>query len=214
MMNDNKDKGKEIPVDFVEDTQSAIPSDQEVIPSEEKTETPHETTHEKKSRKLKEDFKKKLEEVQKKYDLLNDQYLRLRAEFSNYKKRMDREQLELGDYIKTEVVKRFLPIVDDFDRMLKLSNSEVNHQSLLQGAQLIAEKFKQILNDLGIKKIDAEGQEFNPEIHEALLVQNVEESEKNGKIIGIYQDGYMLGNRLLRPSKVVVGKCEEKEPQN
>ncbi len=65
---------------------------------------------------------------------------------------MDREQLELGEYIKAEIVKKFLPIIDDFDRMLKSSNGEVNNQSLLQGAQMIADKFKQILDEVGNKK--------------------------------------------------------------
>ncbi len=67
---------------------------------------------------------------------------------------------------------------------------------------------------LGIKKIEAEGQEFNPELHEAMLMEKVDDPEKNGKIITIYQEGYLLGNRLLRASKVVVGKFEEKELKN
>jgi molecular chaperone GrpE len=170
--------------------------------------------HTKKGRKIKDDHKKKLEDLQKKYEELHEQNLRLRAEFSNYKKRVEREQLELADYLKAEIIKKFLSILDDFDRMLKVSNGEVNNQALITGAQLIFDKFAQILDDFGVQKIEAIGKDFNPQIHEAMLVQKVEEAEKNGKILSVFQEGYLIKERLLRASKVVIGHFDKEEAKN
>jgi molecular chaperone GrpE len=210
-MTEDKNKEKEIPVDFVENSQ-AVSQPEEGQPQLSEAESSEH--HTKKSRKIKDEHKKKLEDFQKKYDELNEQNLRLRAEFSNYKKRVDREQLEIADYVKAEIIKKFLPILDDFDRMLKVSNGEVNNQSLLAGAQLIFDKFIQILNDFGVQKIEAIGKDFNPQIHEAMLLQKVEEAEKNGKILSVFQEGYLLKERLLRASKVVIGHFEKEEAKN
>jgi len=210
-MTENKNNEKEIPVEFVEEAATTTPSTEEQPNPEEAESTEH---HSRKGRKGKEDHKKKLEEVQKKYNDLHDLYLRHRAEFSNYKKRVDREQLELADYVKGEIIKKFLPILDDFDRMLKVSNGEVNKDTLLEGARLISDKFNQILNDFGVQKIEAVGQDFNPQIHEAMLLQKVEDAEKNGKILSVFQEGYLLKERLLRASKVVIGQCEPTEAKN
>jgi len=210
-MTENKNKEKEIPVEYVEETPTTTPSAEDQLHPEEAESAEH---HARKGRKVKEDHKKKLEEVQKKYDDLHDQYLRNRAEFSNYKKRVDREQLELADYVKGEIIKKFLPILDDFNRMLKVSNGEVKKDTLLEGARLISDKFNQILNDFGVEKIEAIGQDFNPQIHEAMLLQKVEDAEKNGKILSVFQEGYLLKERLLRASKVVIGQCEPTEVKN
>jgi len=210
-MTEDKNKEKEIPVEFIENSQS------ETRPEEEQPQMAEAESvdyHPKKGKRLKDEHKKKLEEFQKKYDELNEQNLRLRAEFSNYKKRVDREQLELADYMKGVIIKKFLPIMDDFDRMLKVSDVEVNNGNLLTGAQLIFDKFTKIISELGVEKIDAIGKDFNPQIHEAIRLQEVEEEEKNGKIISVFQDGYLLGERLLRASKVVVGQFEKKEVKN
>lgn len=210
-MTENKNKEKEIPIEFVEDSQAVPQAAEEQLHLEETESAEH---HSKKGKKIKEDHKKKLEEFQKKYDDLNEQYLRIRAEFSNYKKRVDREQLELADYVKGEIIKKFLPILDDFDRMLKMSDGEVNNHTLLEGAKLISDKFNQILNDFGVQKIVAIGQDFNPQIHEAMLLQKVEEAEKNGKILSVFQEGYLLKERLLRASKVIIGQFEQTEVKN
>jgi molecular chaperone GrpE len=210
-MTENKNKEKEIPVDFVENSQQLSHSQEEQPPVDEAESSER---HTKKGRKIKDDHKKKLEDLQKKYEELHEQNLRLRAEFSNYKKRVEREQLELADYLKAEIIKKFLSILDDFDRMLKVSNGEVNNQALITGAQLIFDKFAQILDDFGVQKIEAIGKDFNPQIHEAMLVQKVEEAEKNGKILSVFQEGYLIKERLLRASKVVIGHFEKEEAKN
>src|SRR4030042_1177696 len=98
--------------------------------------------------------------------------------------------------------------------MLKMSDGEVNNHTLLEGAKLISDKFNQILNDFGVQKIVAIGQDFNPQIHDAMLLQKVEEAEKNGKILSVFQEGYLLKERLLRASKVIIGQFEQTEVKN
>ncbi len=207
-MDEDKKAGKEIEVEFIEEEAKNDPdSAPDVEASEEKE------SH-RKMKKSKDDSKRKSEEFQKKYEDLHEQFLRLRAEFANYKKRMEREQIEFSEYLKGEVVKKFLVILDDFDHMIQKSEGEENQKSLLEGAQMIYEKFIGVLKEQGIQRIEALDQEFNPELHEAMLMQPVENSDKNGKVIAVFQEGYVLNNRLLRPSKVVVGEYAEPEDKN
>ncbi len=140
---------------------------------------------------------------------LEEQNLRIRAEFANYKKRVEREQQEFATYIKGEMIKKLLPVVDDFKSMLERSEEGENERSVLEGARLIYEKLVQILEKEGLQKIDALGQPFDPQIHEALMLRPTEDKEKHDTVVEVFQEGFMLKDKLLRPSKVVVGKFEE-----
>ena len=132
----------------------------------------------------------------------------MRAEFANYKKRMEREQFEHANYLKVNIFNKMLPILDDFKQMLEKSNGSENEIGVIEGAKMIYEKFLQILEREGISKIDALGQEFDPNIHEALMMRPTENQEDNNKVIEVFQDGFVLDDRLIRPTKVVVGKYE------
>jgi molecular chaperone GrpE len=201
-MTEERKTSKEIEVEFPEEdiTSDNDDGDQEQISSE-----PTENLTNKSS-KSKKEVDKKPENFKHKHEELNEQFLRLRAEFANYKKRMEREQLDLADYVKLEIIKNLLPILDDFDHMIQKSDDESNKQSVLDGAKIIYEKFRELLSGLGIEKIDAINTEFNPQYHEAVMMQEVDDKKKSGKVIDVFQEGYILNNRLIRASKVVVGK--------
>lgn len=138
-----------------------------------------------------------------------EQNLRLRAEFANYKRRVEKEQFEYVLYSKSEILKSLLPVVDDFKLMIDKSSAGENRDSVLEGARMIYEKFVQILEKEGLEKIDALGQEFDPEQHEALMMKPTEVEAEHNVIVEVFQDGFRLKDRLLRPSKVIVGQFEK-----
>lgn len=142
---------------------------------------------------------------------LEEQNLRLRAEFANFKRRIEREQSELAEYLKGEIYKNLLPILDDFKSMIEKSSSTENEASILEGAKLILNKLNQLLKDEGISQVRALGERFDPQLHEALLMQPIENAADHDRIIKVFQEGYRLNERLLRPSRVVVGKYEGKK---
>lgn len=138
---------------------------------------------------------------------LEEQNLRLRAEFANYKRRVEKEKEEFALYIKAELFKKFLPVLDDFKNMVEKTQESDSSQNVLEGAKLIYEKFRQVLERQGLQKIDALGAEFDPEVHEALMMKAIDDESQHNKVVEVFQDGFVLNGRLLQPSKVVVGKA-------
>ncbi len=215
-MAEDKKNGKEISIDFIEEENTDRQSEKESMG---KKETPSETEkstdeHDKPGKKARHVDKKTIEEYKNRYAELNEQYLRLRAEFANFKRRMEREQIEFSDYVKREIIKKLLPIMDDFEHMNKNSENESGNQSLWEGAKMIYDKFMLVLNEMGVQRIDALGKEFDPQLHEAMMMQNTDEKDHNGKVISVFQEGYLLNDRLVRPSKVVVGQYHNQEENN
>ena len=145
----------------------------------------------------------------KRAKIAEDQNLRLRAEFANYKRRIEKEQFEYVLYSKSEILKHLLPVVDDFKLMIDKSSASENSNSVLEGARMIYERFVQILEKEGLEKIDALGQQFDPELHEALMMKPTEVESEHNVIVEVFQDGFRLKERLLRPSKVIVGQFEK-----
>jgi len=152
------------------------------------------------------------QEVENEIDKLNNDlekeknnFLRLFAEFENYKKRTSKERIELFSTASKELMTVLLPILDDFERGL----NEVEKSSdeiLLEGMQLIYNKFKNILNQKGLKEIEVEqGDIFDAEIHEAISQIPVSSKKMKGKIIEVVEKGYMLGETIIRFPKVVLG---------
>jgi molecular chaperone GrpE len=149
-----------------------------------------------------------LEEKLKEYE---EQNLRIRAEFANYKRRVEREQTDFIKFIKGEILKNMLPVLDDFKMMLEKSSNGENEQSVLEGAKLIYEKLRQVLEKEGLEKVNALGEKFDPDIHEALMMKPIDDKEEHDKVLEVFLDGFKLQNRLLRPSKVIVGKYENNQ---
>ncbi|MFR9523956.1 MAG: nucleotide exchange factor GrpE [Rikenellaceae bacterium] len=136
-----------------------------------------------------------------------DKYLRLQAEFDNYRKRTLREKMDLVQSGGADTVKAFLPVIDDIDRAVVAMAKSEDVVALRQGVDLIAAKFGEILKQRGVVEIEAMGLELDTDHHEAIARFPAEEAQK-GKIIDVVQKGYMLSDsdKVLRFAKVVVGE--------
>lgn len=134
-----------------------------------------------------------------------DKFLRLFAEFENYKKRTTRERMELFKTAGQEVISAMLPVLDDFDRALKeLARSE--DEELFKGVGLIHNKFKEALRSKGLEEIKVkEGDAFDAEVHEAVTQIPAPKKSLKGKIVDVIEKGFTLGDKIIRHPKVVVG---------
>ncbi len=136
---------------------------------------------------------------------LNDKYLRLHADFENFRRRTNKEKSDLIMYGNKELFLKILPVYDDFERAMELMEKSDNKEAIVDGIKLIFNKFTAILQQAGLREIDAKGKEFDPEIHEAIT--KIQASpEMKGKIVDALQKGYMLNDKIIRHSKVVVGE--------
>ena len=143
-------------------------------------------------------------DIEDQYEDLNDKYIRLKAEFANYKKRTDKEREELGTFIRSELIKSLLPIKDDFDRLIE--HTDEDKTQIVEGIELIAKKVDQFLEQNNVKKIDSVGEEFDPEFHEALMMQPVEDEEQDHRVLQVFEEGYIIADKVIRHAKVMVGK--------
>lgn len=148
----------------------------------------------------------KVAEITSQYEEMKDKYLRLTAEFDNYRKRTLKEKSDILKYAAEEVLKDLLPVIDDLDRALKAVDAAKDIDSVKEGIGLIINKFNDFLKAKGVKEIDALGKELDTDLHEAITKIPVEEEDKKGKIVDVVQKGYMLHDKVMRFSKVVVGE--------
>ena len=142
---------------------------------------------------------------EEKYDEMHDSYLRLMAEFDNYRKRTIREK---ADLIKTggeSVLINLLPVIDDFERALKNLQQTEDITAVIQGIELIYTKFISFLSQQGVKVIETKDQPFNTELYEAVALVPTPEDSLKGKILDCIQTGYMLYDKVIRHAKVIVG---------
>ena len=138
--------------------------------------------------------------------LEKDKYLRLFAEFENYKKRTSKERIELFKTASQELMTSLLPIMDDFDRGLT-EIKKVKDKELLKGMQLINDKFKNTLTQKGLSEIEVnKGDVFDAEIHEAITQIPAPSDKLKGKVIDAVEKGYKLGDKIIRYPKVVIGQ--------
>ena len=146
---------------------------------------------------------------------LNDKYLRLRADFDNYMKRMAREANDIRERSKKSVVTEFLPVYDFFQMAMKHSETSDDIAALRQGMNMILNEFSKAFDALGVKELQAVGQKFDPNLHEAVKSEP-SDTVAEGIIIQQWKPGYMMGDKLLRAAMVVVSsgpaeKATEKE---
>ena len=133
-----------------------------------------------------------------------DKYLRLYSEFENYRRRTSKEKIEMIDSANKDLLKEILPISDDFERAIKSSSDSKNIIDE-EGVNLIYQKLKGILEKHNLKKMDIKvGDDFNSEIHEA-ITSTPSDKKLKGKIVDVIEDGYMIGEKILRFGKVVIG---------
>jgi len=155
---------------------------------------------------------KKTEEMEKKIASLEetvakdkDDYLRLMAEFDNYRRRTSQEKLELVSMASTETIKGLLPILDDCERALKVLLESDDSDAAKEGTELIYSKLMGYLKGKGLAVIEALDQPFDTDLHEAVAQFPVEDEDKKGKVFDVVQTGYTLNGKVIRFAKVVVG---------
>lgn len=193
-------------------------------PKEKKTEKKHEETaqHEHqnktKSYKTKEadetevKIENKKEETNKeksdkeKIEELNDKYLRLAAEYDNYRKRTLKEKMELSKSAGADVLINILPVIDDFERALGHINQAKDLDAVKEGITLIYTKFSDFLKQRGIKEIEAKEKDFDTDLHEAITKIPAPNEELKGKIVDVVEKGYYMYDKVIRFSKVVIGE--------
>ncbi len=142
---------------------------------------------------------------------LHDKYLRLHAEFENYRRRTAREALEQAVVSEQKVLAAFLGVVDDFDRAIEGGEGQ-DAAAFFSGMKMIHGQFVRLLEGFGLEAVGAVGEKFDPALHEALMKQPSDEIEEDC-IVAVFQKGYAAKGKVLRHAKVVVsaGKSEEKE---
>ena len=143
------------------------------------------------------------DDLQKKYDELNNQYIRLAADFDNYRKRQAQEKEELLKYGASNTIKSLIEVLDNFDRGIKAIETVEDCEKVKECYNLAYKNFVDVLTKLGLEVIKAEGEIFNPEFHEAVM-QTPSEDVPDQTILSELQKGYKLGDKVLRPTLVNV----------
>ena len=135
-----------------------------------------------------------------------DKYLRLSAEFDNYRKRTLKEKAELIKNGAEKTLTAILPVLDDFERALKNMEASEETKAMKEGVELIFSKFQKILGQEGLQKIETDGQAFDTDFHEAIALIPSPSEELKGKILDCVQTGYMLNDKVIRHAKVAVAQ--------
>lgn len=148
----------------------------------------------------------KTTELEQKLAEANDKFLRLFSDFDNFRKRTAREKIEMAKTASLDLILQLIPVVDDFERALKsMDASDESTLPIRQGIELIYNKFWSILERQGVKPIEAIGHDFDTDFHEALTNIPVTDESMKGKVIDQVEKGYLLGEKVIRFAKVVVG---------
>lgn len=136
---------------------------------------------------------------------LNDKYLRLYADFENFRKRVNKERIDLIKFASEETFKQIIPVMDDFDRAFKSLNTVTDINILKQGEELIYNKLKGILTQSGVAEMKSVGETFNPDLHDAVTNVPAPTEKQKGKVIDEVEKGYFLNGKVIRHAKVIVG---------
>lgn len=168
-------------------------------PQDEQAENAVPMTHE-------EELEKELETAQETIEEQKDKYLRLSAEFDNYRKRTMKEKAELILNGGEKSLSSILPVVDDFERAIKTMETATDVQAVKEGVELIYNEFMATLAQNGVKVIETKDQPLNTDYHEAIAVIPAPSEAQKGKILDCVQTGYTLNDKVLRHAKVVVGE--------
>ncbi len=144
--------------------------------------------------------------MEDKYNELNNKYLRIHAEFDNYRKRTNKEKVDLISTANAGVLKDLLPVLDDFERAIANNEKAEDMDSVKEGFSLIFNKFASILQSKGLKEMPAVGETFDPELHEAIAKIPAPKKKMKGKVVDAVEKGYYLNDKVIRYAKVAVGE--------
>jgi molecular chaperone GrpE len=147
-------------------------------------------------------------DFEQKYIELNDKHLRLSAEYDNFRKRSLKEKMELIKSAGEDILINIIPVVDNFERALKSMNNNTSEEvkAFSEGIELIYNNFKEFLSQRGVKEIEAIGKAFDTDHHEAITKITAPQEDMKGKVIDVIEKGYMLNEKVIRFSKVVIGE--------
>ena len=160
----------------------------------------------KKTKSGKKELLHEIEELKGQFNKLNDKYVRLLAEFDNYKKVSANERLQLIQTSNKELILTLLPVLDDFDRGLRALEEMKAEKSSIEGVNLIHKKLKETLENRGLKEMEVIGKPFDADIHEAIGNLPAGSKKMRNKIVEQVEKGYMLNENIIRHAKVLVGK--------
>ena len=150
-------------------------------------------------------LEKQLAEMTEKLAKEKDDYIRLMAEFDNFRRRTSQEKLELVSMASTDTIKGLLPVLDDCERALNVLKESNDSDAAKEGTELIYHKLMAYLQSKGLAVIEAHGSDFDTDLHEAVAQFPVQEEDKKGKVFDVVQTGYTLNGKVIRFAKVVVG---------
>jgi molecular chaperone GrpE len=154
-----------------------------------------------------EKIEKKVEKTDaEKLEELNDRYLRLAAEYDNYRRRTLKEKMDLSKSAGADILVNILPVIDDFERGLDTIDKAKDINAVKEGVQLIYNKFQDFLKQRGVKAIEAKEKEFDTDLHEAITKIPAPTEELKGKVVDVVEKGYYLNEKIIRFSKVVIGE--------
>lgn len=182
------DENKEAPIEFeapVEESRKEEPIEQDVMAADI------------------EELQKEIETLRQTVDETQSSYLRVLADFDNFRKRQREETSRLTDLAREQLILKLLPIVDNFERTLQAAEAEHSYESLIEGVSLTLKSIRDVLEREGLQPIEAVGQEFNPELHEALMRVETDEYPEN-TVIDELEKGYTLNGKVIRPARVKV----------
>lgn len=151
---------------------------------------------------LSEEIREELKEL----DELRNRHLRLAAEFENYRKRTRRELGEARERGQAQLAGRLLDALDDLDRLVETLEEGASEGTLEEGVEMVRRKLWKELSEAGLERIEAEGEAFDPEVHDGLLTVPTEDRDEDGRVSRVLIQGYRLGDRVLRPARVEVKK--------
>lgn len=179
---------------------------QEEIQDEEVIKDVKDTKSKKKTKSSKKDkLTDRIEELEQELSESKDKFLRLFAEFDNFKKRTAKERIDFRATAGMDALQAFLPVMDDFDRAKKVAENEDNNEEFSEGVKLVYQKLKSVLTSKGIKVMESTGETFDPELHEAITEIPAPTEDMKGKIIDTIEQGYYLNDKIIRYARVVVG---------
>ncbi len=152
-------------------------------------------------------LEQQLDEERKKAAENMDNWRRTAAEFANYKRRVEKEKTEYSQYANSVLLAKLLDVMDGFDAAFKAIPERFRNEPWVEGIRLTEQKLRRVLESEGVKPIEVEGKDFDPNYHEAMFYEPTP-GEPEGRVTGEFQRGYTLGERVLRPARVKVAKGE------
>ncbi len=158
-----------------------------------------------------ESLEKQLKQTQEKLQEINDKYLRLYADFDNYQKRVAKEIEDVREATKRSLINEFLVILDNMEKAILISKE--HKDSIIEGIELTMKSFKDLLRKHGVEEIDPQKEQFNPDLHDALMMQPSDDMPKD-TVLQTLQKGYMYKNKLIRPAKVIVSSGNNVNSEN